>query len=212
MDQSQHDTTARRAVKELAKKYTLTEQQLDQFATYLTMLQEWNKVMNLTAITGTQEIVDTHFDDSLELSKSMDMSTISSLADVGTGAGFPGLALKIMFPHIQVLLIEVVQKKIEFLEAVIKACGIEGIEISGCDWRNFLRYPDYTIDLFVSRAALPTDELVRMFRPSCHYQHAQLVYWASKNWQATPEDMPYKVKEYNYSIAGKDRKLVFFKK
>jgi 16S rRNA G527 N7-methylase RsmG len=134
------------------------------------------------------------------------------LADVGTGAGFPGLALKIMYPQLPVLLIEVVQKKIEFLQAVIAACGLEGVEISGLDWRNFLRYPDYEIDLFVSRAALPTDELIRLFRPSCSYKNAQLVYWASKNWQpGSKEETALMTQEFAYTVGGKSRKLVFFK-
>ncbi|MGE0010100.1 MAG: 16S rRNA (guanine(527)-N(7))-methyltransferase RsmG [Candidatus Babeliales bacterium] len=213
MDLSQQDSNARAAVAKLSRTYALNDHQLDQFAKYLSMLQEWNKMMNLTAITDTQGIVSLHFDDSLQLSKAMDLSHVKMLADVGTGAGFPGLALKIMFPALPVLLIEVVQKKIEFLQAVVSACGLEGVEISGLDWRNFLRYPDYEIDLFVSRAALPTEELIRLFRPSCSYKNAQLVYWASKNWQASsPEEIDLKVKEFNYTVDGKSRKLVFFKR
>ncbi len=212
MDLSQQDSNARVAVAKLARTYALSDRQLDQFESYLLLLQEWNKMMNLTAIIDTKEIVSLHFDDSLQLSKCMDLANVNSLADVGTGAGFPGLALKIMFPHLKVLLIEVVQKKIEFLDAVIAACGIEGVEISGSDWRNFLRYPDYDIEIFVSRAALPVEELLRVFKPSCHYKNSQLVYWASKNWIPTQAESPFIEKEYAYSIDGKLRKLVFFRR
>ncbi len=211
MDLSQQDSNARVAVAKLARTYALSDHQLDQFKSYLLLLQEWNKKMNLTAITETKEIVSFHFDDSLQLSKCMDLTSINSLADVGTGAGFPGLALKIMFPHLKVLLIEVVQKKIEFLDAVIAACGIEGVEISGSDWRNFLRNSDHDIELFVSRAALSVDELIRVFKPSCHYKNARLVYWASKNWLPTQEESSFIEKEYAYSIDSKLRKLIFFK-
>lgn len=211
VDISQQDTKARAAVAKLARTYSLNDRQLDQFALYLSMLQEWNKKMNLTAITDTNEIVSAHFDDSLQLSKCMDLATITSLADVGAGAGFPGLALKIMFPHLKLVLIEVIQKKIEFLDAVVQACGLENVEVSGADWRNFLRYPDFDIDLFVSRAALPTKELIRMFKPSCHYRNAQLVYWASKNWEVSPDEFVLKARECPYTIDGKQRKLIFFK-
>lgn len=212
MDQSQQETHARKAVSTLIRSYQLSDHQLAQFESYLLLLQEWNKKINLTAVDDDRGIVSIHFNDSLQLSKCMDVSAISSLADVGTGAGFPGLALKIMYPHLNVLLIEVVQKKIEFLDAVIAALGLEDVQICGLDWRNFLRNTEFDIDLFVSRAALPVEELIRLFKPSCRYKDAELVYWASRSWKPTSEEQAFIEKEYTYAIENKGRKLVFFKK
>ena len=84
-----------------------------QCATYLTMLEEWNKKTNLTRIIGMEDIVPYHFADSLNIDRYIDFSTISGIADVGTGAGFPGLALKLKYPHLTCVLIEVCGKKVE---------------------------------------------------------------------------------------------------
>lgn len=201
-----------RSLEELAQKYKLHKKQLDQFAQYLTLLQEWNQRINLTAITKAQAIVSHHFDDSLQLVNCMHVSSIQALADIGTGAGFPGLALKIMYPHLRVLLIEVNHKKIKFLHAVIDQLGLENVQTCDLDWRTFLRTTEGDIDLFVSRAALQPSELLRMFKPASHYNKAQLVYWASGQWQPTEQEAAFVVQECPYILDNKQRKLVLFKK
>ena len=77
----------------------LTEKKLEQFLIYYEMLVEWNEVMNLTAITEFQDVMKKHFVDSVSLIKAYDVTRESSVIDIGTGAGFPGLALKIAFPQ-----------------------------------------------------------------------------------------------------------------
>lgn len=107
---------------------TLTDIQIQQFLKYYEMLTEWNKVMNLTAITEYDEVMKKHFVDSLTLVRACDLSGSLSLLDVGTGAGFPGLPLKIAFPHLKVTLLDSLSKRIQFLHAVIEELGLKGIE------------------------------------------------------------------------------------
>lgn len=105
----------------------LNENQIRQFITYYEMLIEWNKVMNLTAITEYDEVMKKHFVDSLSLIKAYDVKRISKVIDIGTGAGFPGLALKIAFPELDITLLDSLNKRINFLNQVIKTLGLNGI-------------------------------------------------------------------------------------
>ncbi len=105
----------------------LTERQIDQFLKYYDLLVEKNKVMNLTAITEFEEVVQKHFVDSLSIVKSMNMESIKSMLDLGTGAGFPGVPIKIAYPHIEVTLADSLDKRIRFLNEVIEALELETI-------------------------------------------------------------------------------------
>lgn len=106
----------------------LSEVQVDQFIKYYEILVEWNSFMNLTGITEYEEVVQKHFVDSLALCKALDMGEIKSLIDIGTGAGFPGIPLKIVYPHLQVTLLDSLQKRIKFLDEVIAQLELENIE------------------------------------------------------------------------------------
>lgn len=106
----------------------LSDQQIDQFLTYYELLTEWNQFMNLTAITEYSEVLKKHFVDSLSLIKVAPLSGNISLIDVGTGAGFPGLALKIAFPNLQVTLLDSLNKRIQFLNEVFNELGLSGVE------------------------------------------------------------------------------------
>jgi len=194
----------------LATKYNLTAAQANQFARYLELLIEWNEKFNLTAITDPHTIVEYHFDDSLALSQYVDFKKLSTTADIGTGAGFPGLALKILYPHLHMILIEVNNKKRSFLAHVAQELGLENITIYPFDWRTFLRTADYKIDYFFARASLQPEELVRVFKPSSAYKDATLVYWASKQWKPGTIEGPFVEKEIVYKLDSVERKFVFF--
>lgn len=106
-------------------KITLTENQYEQFQKYFELLAEWNEKMNLTAITDESGVALKHFADSLSLLNFVDIPQNSSLADVGTGAGFPGVVLKIARPDIKLTLIDSLNKRLVFLGEVCTQLGIE---------------------------------------------------------------------------------------
>lgn len=108
----------------------LDENQLNQFYNYFELLVEWNKFVNLTAITEMDEVITKHFVDSLSLIKSVvdiDMESYH-LIDVGTGAGFPGIPLKIAFPNLNITLMDSLNKRINFLNEVINKLGLKKVE------------------------------------------------------------------------------------
>ncbi len=195
----------------LAKEYGLTQSQTDMFGRYLELLIEWNNKFNLTAITDPQGIIQYHFNDSLALSRYVDLTKVHSTADIGTGAGFPGIPLKILYPHLHTVLIEVNNKKRSFLEYIIKEFSLDNVTVYPHDWRTFLRSTHHSIDYFFARASLQPEELVRIFKPTSPYKNSTLVYWASQQWAPEKIEAPFIEKEVSYTIDNKQRKFVFFK-
>ena len=117
-------------IEELKKiNITLTNNQLEQLEKYYEMLVEYNKVMNLTGITDHDQVFLKHFYDSLTLSKIIDLTQEETLCDIGTGAGFPGLVIKICFPNLKVVLLDSLNKRTKFLSNVINELKLDNIEV-----------------------------------------------------------------------------------
>lgn len=132
----------------------LSDVQTEQFLTYYEMLVEWNSFMNLTAITEFQDVMKKHFTDSVSLIKAYDVTKPATVIDVGTGAGFPGLALKIAYPELEITLLDSLHKRIQFLDAVIEKLALKGIKTIHGRAEDFAKPGKLreSFDLAVSRA------------------------------------------------------------
>lgn len=133
---------------------SLDDIQKKQFTDFYEFLVEKNKVMNLTGITDFQEVLVKHFLDSLSCVKALDMKKVKSMIDVGTGAGFPGVPLKIAFPHLEACLLDSLKKRVNFLEETFRLLDLEDIKAVHGRAEEYARNKDYreSFDLCVSRA------------------------------------------------------------
>ena len=186
-----------------------TPQQLEQFKKYANYLLECNQLFNLTAHNDLSGVARHLFWDSLAVSMFVDMDKVKTIVDIGTGAGFPGIPLKIMFPHLNVTLIEVTKKKIQFLSEIIDLLKLEDVVIYDLDWRTFLRTTKFDVDLFVTRAAINELELSRALKPACFYNKVPIAYWVSQQWEPNPKVTHLVNRVEAYKIAHRKRRMAF---
>jgi 16S rRNA (guanine527-N7)-methyltransferase len=150
----------------------LTANQVEQFEIYYRELVEWNKKINLTGITAYEDVQVKHFLDSLTVIKAIESVKVPkgmSVIDIGTGAGLPGIPLKIVFPDIRLVLLEATAKKVKFLESLVKKLGLEGVGIitgRAEDAAQDERYRE-KFALVVSRAVASLPALVELTLPFC---------------------------------------------
>ena len=127
---------------------------IDQFNQFYDLIVEWNKVMNLTAITDYKDVVEKHFLDSLSIERILKLDDIKAVMDVGTGAGFPGIPLKIIYPELKVTLLDSLNKRVKFLNEVIRQLELKNIDAIHGRAEDIGKNENYRekYDLCVSRA------------------------------------------------------------
>lgn len=137
----------------------LTDKMIEQLNTYAEYLKEYNEKINLTAITEYEEVLDKHFYDSLLL---VDRKLEGSLVDVGTGAGFPGVVLKIVIPDLKVFLIEPIQKRCVFLNSLIEKLGLKDIEVINTRGEDYSLIHREGYDYVTARAVSNLNNLIEV--------------------------------------------------
>lgn len=137
-----------------AFELSLNQMQIDKFMKYYELLIEWNQYINLTAITEFDEVCLKHFIDSLSLSKVVDCTKDDTIIDIGTGAGFPGIPLKIVFPNLKITLLDSLGKRVKFLNEIIEKLSLEKIEAIHGRAEDYAKSELYRekYDICVSRA------------------------------------------------------------
>ena len=132
----------------------LDHEKQEKFHQFYKLLVEWNKVMNLTAITDYDGVYEKHFIDSLAVAKVIDLCKVGCIIDIGTGAGFPGIPLKIAFPHLELVLLDSLQKRIHFLNEVVSELSLKNVVTLHGRAEDYARKSEYRegFDLCVSRA------------------------------------------------------------
>lgn len=131
---------------------TLSKEQIAQLEIYKDFLIEYNKHTNLTAIKTPEDIYLKHFYDSLILTQIIDFNNYNNLLDIGTGAGFPGVVLKIAFPHLKISLLDSNGKKIEFLRQLLEKINLTDVELINDRAEEYIKYKRETFDIVTSRA------------------------------------------------------------
>ena len=134
----------------------ITEDQLSKLNKFYKLLIEWNEKINLTRITEENEVYLKHFYDSLTIKKVIDLNEVETLCDVGTGAGFPGIVLKIMYPHLKITLVDSLQKRVNYLNSIINDLELEDIHAIHSRGEDFKE----TFDVVTARAVANIEKLV----------------------------------------------------
>ena len=167
----------------------LNELQLQQFQDFYELLIEKNKVLNLTSITEDDEVIDKHFIDSLTCNRVIDMNQVKSVIDIGTGAGFPGIPLKIVYPDIDFVLLDSLNKRVRFLNEAIELLHLKKIQAVHGRAEDLARKPEFRgkFELCVSRAVANLNTLSEYCIPFVRVNGFFISYKAQKGLEEIHE-------------------------
>ena len=143
----------------------ITNKELEQLEQYYDFLIQYNEHTNITAITKKDDVYIKHFLDSLMVTKSIDLNHINNLIDIGSGAGFPGIVLKIFFPNIKIILLDSNNKKTTFLNEVIKKLNLKDIQVVNLRAEEYMKNHLNEFDICISRAVAYIDIITSLSLP-----------------------------------------------
>ncbi len=170
-----------KAIEQLGIK--LTNQQLAQLEKFYNLLNEWNEKINLTRITNKEEVYLKHFYDSLTITRVVDLTKINTLCDVGTGAGFPGVVLKICFPNLNVTLVDSLNKRVNYLNDIIEKLSLKNIKAIHARGEEFKG----DFDIVTARAVANTEKLLKYTMHLVNKQGLLIAMKGNVDNELTPE-------------------------
>ena len=130
----------------------LSDRQLEQFEIYFKFLVEYNQYVNLTAITEEEDVYIKHFYDSILVGQVLDLNTVNSICDVGSGAGFPSIPLKIVYPHLNVTIVDGLDKRITFLKQLVSKLGLANVNLVHGRAEEYAKDHRESFDMVTARA------------------------------------------------------------
>ncbi len=170
----------------LTNEYNLSKIQKDQYLNYIDFLLKENQKYNLTKIEKEEDVFYYHLLDTLISTKQSFFNTKNIIGDIGSGCGVPGILLAIFYPNKQFYLIEVTQKKINFLNKVIQLLKLNNCIVSSYDYLTFIRQKNNPIDIFIARASLGLKEIIKLYQID-FYNNTEIIYWGSLKWKEDPK-------------------------
>lgn len=190
------------------KGIKLSDRQLEQFHSYYQLLVEWNEKMNLTGITEIEAVYEKHFFDSVSLAFYIDLLPVGRMVDVGSGAGFPSIPLKICFPHLKVTIIDSLNKRIQFLKHVVQQLELADVECVHGRAEDIARLDNHRdqYDLATARAVARLSVLNEFCLP---FVRAGGIFAAMKG--ADPQQEVEAAARSLKELQGKQRKIHHFK-
>jgi 16S rRNA (guanine527-N7)-methyltransferase len=183
----------------------LSEQQLKQFDIYYKFLIEYNEITNLTRITDEEEVYFKHFYDSLTIVKSIDMHKINTLCDMGAGAGFPSIPLKIIYPHLKLTIIDSLGKRITFLKLLVEKLNLDHVFLVYDRIENYAKTHHDKFDLVTARALGKLPLILELGLPMTK-MNSFFVAYKSKNYE---EELSDSVNALNL-LGGEVTKIIQF--
>ena len=186
-----------------------TDAMLEQFSLYFEMLIDWNERINLTSITDEKDVIIKHFLDSLLLVHSINLEKVNSIIDIGTGAGFPGIPLKIIFPNMRLVLLDSVNKKVSFLEEVCKRLSLTNVKCLHGRAEDYAKDPIYRekFDLVVSRAVSNLSTLSEYCIPFVN-MHGSFIAYKAVDYEFELEDAQHAMEELGGQVKKVDQLVI----
>jgi len=170
----------------ISNEYNFSLLQKNQFLTYINFLLEENKKYNLTNIQTYNDVLYYHLIDTLTITKTSFLDNKKIIADIGSGCGVPGILLAIFYPNKDFHLVEVINKKINFLNQAIKIIGLNNCTVSSYDFLSFIRQKKIIINTFIVRASLGLKEIIKIYQID-FYNNSEIIYWGSTKWHEDPK-------------------------